>query len=189
MNMQHQPHIGPEEYLRMETSAPFKSEYYRGEIFPMDMAGVTRRHNRLTANLLVHLRLALAGRDGDVFASDMRIHVAANTYYTYPDIVVVCGEQRYLDERETTLLNPTLIVEVLSPSTEQYDPGAKFGLYRDLDSLREYVLVAQDERRVEAFTRSGRGSWATRIFREGRCRLAALEAAINFDDLYEGTNL
>ena len=173
----------------METSAPFKSEYYRGELFPMDMAGATRRHNRFTANLLVHLRNALDGRDCDVFASDMRVHVAANIYYTYPDVVVVCGEQRYLDENETTLLNPLVIIEVLSPSTEHYDRGAKFGLYRDLESLQEYVLVAQDVRQVEVFTRSGEAFWETRIVREGLCPFAALNVAIDLDDLYEGTGV
>ena len=170
MSAQRQPYITPEEYLRMETSAPFKSEYYRGEVFPMDMAGATRRHNRLTANLLVHLRSALASRDRDVFTSDMRVHIAANTYYTYSDVLVVCGEQRYLDENETTLLNLRVIIEVLSSSTAHYDRGAKFRLYRDLESLQEYVLVAQDERRVEVFTRSGEGAWATGIVR-GRARL------------------
>ncbi|MGI9174056.1 MAG: Uma2 family endonuclease [Rhodothermales bacterium] len=189
MSAQRPPHIAPAEYLRMETSAPFKSEYYRGELFPMDMAGATRRHNRLTANLLVHLRGTLAGRDCDVFTSDMRVHVAANTYYTYPDVLVVCGEQCYLNENETTLLNPVVVIEVLSPSTEHYDRGAKFGLYRDLESLQEYMLVAQDERRVEVFTRSGEGSWETGTVREGSCPFASLNVIIGLDSLYEGTGL
>jgi Uma2 family endonuclease len=134
--------LTPEQYLEIERPAERKSEYYNGEMFAM--AGAKRAHNLLVTNLLAGLHRQLRSRPCEVYPSDMRVRVSATGLYTYPDIVAVCGEQQFLDDTEDTLLNPGLLVEVLSPSTEAYDRGRKFEQYKTLDSLREYMLVASE---------------------------------------------
>jgi len=150
----------PEEYLALERQAEHKSQYYDGEIFAM--AGASRRHNLIAMNIGSELRTRLRGRPCEVYGSDMRVKVSPTGLYTYPDVVVVCGEPRFEDDHEDTLLNPTLIVEVLSPSTEDYDRGRKFAHYRRIESLAEYVLVAQQEHHVERFRRQETGEWVLR---------------------------
>ncbi|MBI3909876.1 MAG: Uma2 family endonuclease [Armatimonadetes bacterium] len=144
-----------QEYLAIERAAEWKSEFYDGEMFAM--AGATREHNLITLNVAADLLRQLKGRPCEAYASDMRVKVEATGLYTYPDVVAVCGERRFADERQDTLLNPTLIIEVLFPSTEAYDRGEKFAHYRRLASLREYVLIAQDRPRVERFVRQEGG--------------------------------
>lgn len=141
------------EYLEIERAAEFRSEYYRGEMFAM--AGATERHVLITGNLFVELSVQLRNRPCRVYNSDLRVQVSASGLYTYPDISIACGERRFSDNHHDNLLNPVALFEVLSHSTEAYDRGAKFELYQALDSLREYVLVAQDRVRVEQFTRVG----------------------------------
>lgn len=147
----------PEEYLAMERQAPFKSEYHAGEIFAMAGASVT--HNIITLNVATQLRVQLRGGPCRPFAADMRVRVGPADLYAYPDVAVVCGERRFADEQRDVLLNPTVIVEVLSPGTEEYDRGDKFAGYRHLESLQEYLLVAQDRPRVEQYTRQADGQW------------------------------
>jgi Uma2 family endonuclease len=110
-----------QEYLELERAAEYKSEYYRGEIFAM--AGAGRNHNRITENLSIEIGVFLKGKGCQSFSSDMRVHIPENTLYTYPDFLIVCGEPEFLDRQTDTLLNPSVIVEVLSPSTERYDQG------------------------------------------------------------------
>ncbi len=143
----------PEQYLTLERKAEFKSEYVNGMIIAL--AGASRSHSLIAFNLAGVLRAQLVGRACEAYVSDMRVRVAATGLYTYPDVVVACGDIRFEDERTDTLLNPTVIVEVLSPSTEAYDRGEKFAHYRRLESLQEYVLVSQDKIRVESFVRQG----------------------------------
>ena len=143
----------PQEYLALERQAEFKSEYLDGII--VAMAGGRREHNLIAINLASETRSQLKGRPCEVFVSDMRVLVSQTGLYTYPDVVVVCGEALFLDDHRDTLLNPTVIVEVLSPMTESYDRGKKSGHYRRLPSLREYILVAQDEVFVERYLRQG----------------------------------
>jgi Uma2 family endonuclease len=143
----------PEQYLELERKAPYKSEYHDGCIYAM--SGASREHNLIAGNLLSLINPQLEDRPCEVYMSDMRVRVSATGLYTYPDVSVVCGESQFLDREVDTLLNPTLIVEVLSPSTEAYDRGKKFDQYRRLESLREYVLVAQDEVLVLRYTRRG----------------------------------
>ena len=119
------------------------------------MAGASREHNLIAANLGGEIRSQLKGRPCEIYINDMRVLVSRSGLYTYPDLIVVCGEPRFLDDKFDTLLNPTVIVEVLSPTTESYDRGKKFGHYRRLESLKEYVLVAQDEVFVERYSRQG----------------------------------
>jgi Uma2 family endonuclease len=139
------------EYLEIERAAEFKSEYFQGEMFAM--SGARESHVQVSCNLLVELTLGLRGRPCAVYSSDMRVQVKSIGLYTYPDISIACGERRFRDDRRDTLLNPVVLIEVLSPSTEGYDRGAKFELYKNLESLREYVLGAQDRTHVEIYTR------------------------------------
>jgi Uma2 family endonuclease len=143
----------PEEYLALERKASFKSEYLDGYI--TSMAGASRKHNRIAGNMYRKISDQLENRPCEAFISDLRVFISSTGLYTYPDVIVGCGEPEFLDDEVDTLLNPALIVEVLSPTTELYDRGAKFGHYRRLMSLREYVLVAQDQVLVERFIRRG----------------------------------
>ena len=145
MSVRTKPFITPEEYLERERAAEFKSEYYNGEIFAM--SGGSRNHVLIAGNCQMALRSALKDKGCLVFQSDLRVHIPSNDLYTYPDVVVVCGEEQYLDNQKDTLVNPVLVVEVLSPSTESYDRGQKFEFYRSIASLQEYV---NEHRRLPA---------------------------------------
>lgn len=147
--------ISPEEYLALEEQADHRSEYFDGEVFAM--AGGLPDHNLICANISRHLGNELDARPCLVFSSDQRIHMSETGLYTYPDVAVVCAEPEYEQPGQVALLNPTLIVEVLSDSTEAYDRGGKFVQYRTITSLKEYLLVGTDEHRVERFTRQGEG--------------------------------
>jgi len=157
MSPQPKPHLSPEAYLAAERVAPFKSEYVNGEVFAM--AGASVQHVLIAANLVGELRTQLKERDCRVFSADLRVKVSASGLYTYPDVAVVCGPLLFDDDRQDTLLNPLVLIEVLSESTQDYDRGGKFELYRALASLREYVLVAQDRPHVEHFLRQDDGRW------------------------------
>jgi Uma2 family endonuclease len=182
-----EPHrrVSIETYLAAERQAETKSEYLDGEVFAM--SGASRRHNLIALNVAASVHGQLRGRACEAYAGDMRVHVPATGLYTYPDVTVVCGEPRFDDSELDTLLNPTLVIEVLSPSTEGYDRGKKFVYYRTLESLREYVLVAQDEIRVELFTRQGDGHWL--LSEAGRVdetiSLASIGCELRLADVYE----
>ena len=148
-----QTYTTPEEYLARERLAETKSEYYDGQIYAM--SGATRPHNLVAGNLFAEINVQLRGRPCEVYSNDMRVCVRATGLYTYPDIVAVCGEPQFLDGVFDTLLNPQLIVEVLSPSTEAYDRGDKFAQFQRIESLREYILVAQTKVRVDRYSRQG----------------------------------
>lgn len=139
--------LTPAEYLALERQAEVRSEYFQGEAFAM--AGGSQRHNLIVANLLRLLGNQLVSRDCNVYPSDMRVKIEALGKYTYPDVAVACGENRFEDEHRDVLLNPVVLFEVLSQSTEAYDRGKKFEHDQALDSLREYLLVSQDACRVE----------------------------------------
>jgi len=153
--------LTPQEYLAIERAADFKSEFFDGEMFAM--AVISKDHSRITVNLTGGFHAAIRGKDCDLFSSDLRVKVSANGLYTYPDLTIVCGPVDVEDEQADVLLNPTLIIEVLSPGTERYDRGKKFDLYRELDSLKEYVLVSQDQYRVEQFLRGNGSEWGYRV--------------------------
>ena len=143
----------PEEYLRLERAADHKSEFVNGRIYAM--VGSTRWHNFIAGSVYAELRAQLRGRPCEVYSSDMRVKVSASRVYTYPDVSALCGEARIEDIHGDTLLNPSVIVEVLSDSTANYDRGEKFAYYRNLDSLREYILSSQNLPRVEQYVRTG----------------------------------
>lgn len=149
--------ITPEEYLVRERAAEYRSEYVDGEI--RAMTGASRNHGRLVLDIGITLEAQLRGRPCEAFVSDMRVKASQTRDYFYPDVVVVCGESEVEDEEEDTILNPTLIVEVLSPSTRSYDRDRKWEKYRRIPSLRDYLLIAQDRPRVERYTRQGEDLW------------------------------
>lgn len=138
------PYVTPAEYLAAERTAAEKSEYINGHVYAM--AGASRVHNLIVVNTVSELRTQLRGGRCEAYANDMRVKVERTGIYTYPDVIGLCEEPRFEDENVDTLLNPTVIIEVLSPSTERCDRGEKFAHYRRLESLREYILVAQDIR-------------------------------------------
>lgn len=148
----------PEEYLALEASAAYKSEYFQGEIFAM--AGGSSNHNLIAVNIASALNVGLDQAPCRVYGSDMRLLVEANGLYTYPDVMVVCGKPQFLKGRNDTVINPILIVEVLSPSTHAYDRVKKFSMYREIDSLRGYLLVDSEQVHVTYLERaSRRGRW------------------------------
>lgn len=172
-----------EEYLAWERLQPEKHEFHGGEVF--DMAGATIEHNEIVANVLGELRTRLRQARCKVCASDLRIKIPATGLYTYPDASVVCGRPELEDDKLDTLLNPLILVEVLSTSTEDYDRGTKFTSYRTLTSLRDYVLVSTDRVLVEYHTRQEDGSWVLREFRAGeRFKLASVGCELAVDELY-----
>ncbi len=148
------------EYLAKERKAEFKSEFYKGEMFAM--SGASREHILITSNLVAALHTQFKGRCCEVYSNDMRVKISATGLYNYPDVVIVCGEPEFLDAAVDTLLNPTVLIEVLSPSTESYDRGTKAVQYRRIPSLREHVLIAQDRPHVEVLSRQADGSWLLR---------------------------
>lgn len=146
-----------EEYLAFERRSETRNEYLDGEIFAM--AGVSRIHNLVAGNLFGEIRNQLKGRPCEAYTDNMRVRTPSSDLFTYPDVVITCEEPKFEDSELDTLLNPTLIVEVLSPSTEGYDRGIKFERYRSIPSLAEYVLVAQDRIHVEHYVRQTGGRW------------------------------
>jgi len=157
MPSRQQPVISPREYLRLERSATEKHEYHDGVI--VAMAGASRRHNLIVGDTNASLIAQLRSRPCETYTGDMRVAIPARNSYTYPDIVGVCDEPQFEDTEVDTLLNPALIIEVLSPSTERYDRTGKFALYHSLLSLHEYLLIAQDEYRIDYYRRTPDGLW------------------------------
>ncbi len=177
--------VTPEEYLEMEREADFKSEYFSGQIFAM--AGGTPEHSAIGTNIAGELRSRLRGKPCQVYNSDLRVTVMQSGLKTYPDVTVVCGEQYFHPLDQNSLINPTVIIEVLSGSTESYDRGAKWTLYQSLDSLQEYVLVSVSTPRVERFTRQDNGLWLYESIGglDGEIRLASLDIVLPLAEVYE----
>ena len=181
--------LTPEQYLEIERKAEFKSEYFNGEMFAM--AGAGYAHNLVTANLIATLNQQLRTRPCQVLSGDMRIHVAASDLYTYPDASVVCGEPKFLGNRTDTLLNPSLVVEVLSPSTEAYDRGRKFEHYQSIESVSEYLLISSDRVHADLFTRRADGAWELRRAAkpEDSLELQSIGVRLTLSDLYDKVDL
>ncbi len=174
----------PEEYLARERTAEYKSEYVNG--FIVAMTGASRAHNVITANISRRLGNQLEGRPCEVYIADMRVKVSQTGAYRYPDVVVACGEIAFEDAELDTLLNPVVIVEVLSPTTEAADRGEKFAHYRRLASLQEYLLVAQDVPRIEQFVRQGDGWLLSDSSGLGASvRLASIDGALPLREVYD----
>lgn len=177
--------LTPQEYLAIERKAESRSEYYQGEMTPM--SGASRKHNLIVGNIYATLHQQLRQRDCEVYASDMRVRVTPSGLYTYPDIIVVCGRPEFEDEEVDTLLNPTVVIEVLSRSTQNYDRGDKFEHFRALPSVQDYLLVAQGKMLVEHFARQPDHFW---LFSEARepqqvVHLGSIDCELKVADIYE----
>jgi Uma2 family endonuclease len=151
------PQYTPEEYLASEEQAQGKSEYVQGRIYAL--AGGSVNHNRITSSVNAQLHLALQNMPCEAFSSDMRLLVTENGLYTYPDAMIVCGGPEFPPDRNDTVTNPSVIVEVLSPSTQDYDRGQKFESYRSIPTLRDYILIHQDRVYIEHYQRLEAGRW------------------------------
>lgn len=176
--------VTPEEYLALERKAEFRNEYRNGEIVPM--TGGTREHNLLETNLIRILGNALLDKDYEVYPGDMRVKVSETGLYTYPDVAVVRGEPQFEDDEFDTLLNPIVLFEILSKSTESYDRGEKFSQYRTVPSFVEYLLVSQTEMRIERFSRQPDGSWLMRDYQQPEevVPLDAIECRLTVGEVY-----
>ncbi len=172
------------EYLEIERRAEFKSEFLDGEMFAM--SGGIKAHSLIASNLNHFIRSQLKGCQCRVYTSDMRVKVQVSGLYTYPDVSIACGEDQLEDEHEDTLLNPTIIFEVLSESREAYDRGKKFEMYRRLPSLREYILVNQYKPLIEHFARQESGQWILRDVEglEQKLTMPSIGVTISMSDVY-----
>ncbi|HEV7668683.1 MAG TPA: Uma2 family endonuclease [Thermoanaerobaculia bacterium] len=185
MQPEPKPHLSPVEYLTLDREAEERSEYLDGEMFAM--AGGSRKHALIAANLMIDLGSQLRNRPCETYGSDMRVWVEASGLYTYPDMSVVCGEPIFgPDGREDTLRNPILLIEVLSPSSEAYDRGKKFEHYRAIPSFREYLLVSQESPLVDRFLRQESGIWLFSTARglDAEVELSSIGARLALAEIY-----
>jgi Uma2 family endonuclease len=175
----------PEQYLELERQAEHKSEYYAGEVIAM--SGASFGHNVLATNLSATLHQQLRRTKCAVMQSDMRVMAEAGRTCVYPDVAVVCGPPRFVDQHPDTLLNPAFVTEILSPTTERRDRGFKSEYYRRIESLRQYLLVSQDRVHIELYTRTTDGKW---VLTEANTRgdvieLDSIGCRVTLADLYE----
>ena len=173
-----------QDYLRRERLAKFRSEYHRGVI--VAMAGASRNHSRIKENLSINLGNQLADRLCNSYSSDLRVSAGGGKSYFYPDIVVTCGKELFEDDQLDTLVNPVVIIEVLSASTESYDRGRKFTDYQEILSLQEYVLITQSPRRFEIYRRQNDGSWKYQswAFAPPPLKLESIDCTLDPEDVY-----
>jgi Uma2 family endonuclease len=184
MSSQRKTLLSPEEYLAIERKSEIKHEYFAGEMFAM--VGASKRHNLITANIIRILGNQLLDRPCNVYPSDMRVKVSATGKYTYPDVVVACAEEQFDDVEHDTLLNPVIVIEVLSESTEAYDRGRKFEQYQAIESLTEYLLVAQAPYRIEQYVRQSNREWRYSEYHnaEDVIKLNAVGCELTVKDVY-----
>jgi Uma2 family endonuclease len=177
--------LTPKDYLEFERKSEIKHEYFKGEIFAM--SGAKRNHNKIVGNLSGLIWQHLKGENCEFYPSDMRVFVPQTGLYTYPDLVVVCGEPQFQDDVFDTLLNPVLLIEVLSDSTESYDRGKKFQHYRSIESLEEYVLVSQNEARIEKYVKHGDGFWllSEAVGTESKIEFSSIKCLISLAEVYD----
>jgi Uma2 family endonuclease len=175
-----------QEYFAIEREAPFKSEYFAGEMFAM--AGASSAHNFIRENLSIELGGQLKGSPCRTLSCDQRLKVERTGLVTYPDLMIICGPLQVTSEDRDTINNPVTIVEVLSPSTESYDRGAKFRNYQQIESLKEYVLITQDEAVCERFVRQDNGAWELVTFAglDSQLAFTTVDARVALLDLYQG---
>ncbi|MEO6686314.1 MAG: Uma2 family endonuclease [Dyadobacter sp.] len=188
MTAQPQKYYSEAEYLDIERDANYKSEYYNGEIFAM--AGAGHNHNRIVENLSGECYIAFKGKECRTFSSDQRIHIPETGLYTYPDLLIVCDKNQYLDDKKDTILNPTVIIEVLSESTEAYDRGQKFHFYRSITSLQEYVLINSRSFAAEVYRKNEEGLWvlvSEAYHLNNDLELASVALKLPMSDIYAQT--
>jgi Uma2 family endonuclease len=182
-------YYSPEEYLELETKAEYKSEYRDGQIIPM--AGGKVNHNKIALNLSSALNFALGKKSYNVFMSDLRLWIPDRLLYTYPDVMVANTPLVFAENRQDTIVNPLMIAEILSDSTEKYDRGDKFRMYRTIASFKEFLLVSQTAMQVEKFTKNENDQWVLSEYssKEDKISFTSFEFEITLDDLYEGVDL
>lgn len=178
-------YVTPDEYLATQRLSEDRAEYLDGVVYPM--TGASIRHTQIAFNIGIELGIQLRGRPGRVLGMDLKVRMPDSQKFFYPDIIVVSGEPQYHDDRRDVLLNPDLIMEVLSPSTEAFDRGAKFHAYQTLGSLKEYLLVAQDSPVVEQFVRRADGKWDYKAVQglESSLTLPSVECTLNLSAVYD----
>jgi Uma2 family endonuclease len=178
-----------EEYLAYENASPEKHEYYHGEIFAM--AGASMNHVCIERNLLVELGNALRNSPCQPYGSNFRLHIPSNTLYTYPDLTVICGDPFAMMPNEQSASLPTVIIEVLSPSTRNYDRDFKFKLYQEISTLKEYILVDSIKISIDIYRKTSEGRWKLIRFnsKSAKLEIKALKLLVLISDIYRGTNL
>jgi Uma2 family endonuclease len=183
VSAQSQPRLSPEEYLAIERAAEFRSEYYDGHMYAM--SGGSYPHGKIIGNLCGKLWQELQGKPCVVVPNDLRVRITPRSY-TYPDIVVVCGSERFADDQKDTLLNPTMLLEVLSPSTELVDREFKSRHYQLIESLQEYALVSQTKLYIETYRRAPGGDWLLSEVSglNSACRFHSLDCEIPLSEIY-----
>ena len=186
MAVQTKNYVTPEEYLAAERAAEFRSEYYRGEVFAM--FGASYNHNIIATNLL-GLLYNVRQKGCRAFGSDLRLHIPLNRLYTYPDVTVICGSPEFLDQQHDTVLNPSIIFEILSPSTENHDRGKKFMLYRSIPTLKEYILIGSHHHLIEKYARHADNHWVFTAYKqpEAVIALGGLDFNLSVQEIYSGT--
>jgi Uma2 family endonuclease len=177
-------YLSPEDYLKIERDALTKSEYYKGEMFAM--SGTSVNHNIISGNIFAKLHNMLAISNSIVLSADVKICVSENGLFTYPDVSVVSGNILFFDDSKDVVLIPVIIFEVLSPSTQNYDRGGKFQLYRDIKSLKEYILVSQSEIRIEHYHKLDESEWLLTEAKkyEEIINLNSINCSIKVSDIY-----
>lgn len=178
-----------EEYLESEALSPFKREYYQGEVFAM--SGASKEHNDIFRNLFRDIAVFLRGKSCQPYSGDQRIHIPENTLFTYPDISIICDDPITLNDDNNNALNPTVIIEILSPSTRSYDRGKKFTLYKDIPTLKEYILIDSQAVKVEAWYIDQANHWALQEYKnkEDILQIKSISLALPMTDIYEATTL
>jgi Uma2 family endonuclease len=178
-------YYSPEEYLELETTADYKSEYHDGQIIPM--AGGKPNHNKISLNLSSALNFALRRTFYDVFMSDLRLWIPDCRLYTYPDVIVVQTPLVFAENRQDTIVNPLAIAKILSDSTEKYDRGDKFRMYRTITSFKEYLLISQTAMQVEKFTKNETNQWVLSEYtgKDAKIIFDSFEFEIGLDELYD----
>ena len=184
-----QTYISEDEYWKMEDGSPIKHEYFGGQIYAM--AGASRVHNVIASNAQTALASQLKGKKWRVVGSDQHVKVEATGLQTYPDIVVYCPPARFDDKRKDTLLEPSVLIEVLSPKTADYDRTDKFDHYKQIPTLCDYLLIAQDKRRVEHFHRDENNHWIllTATQNDDAISLESIGCNLKIEDVYDGSDL
>ena len=178
-----------EDYLTMENASLEKHEYYKGEVFAM--SGAKLPHIKISGNLFVALANKLKGKNCKPYNSDMRVHIQSNTLFTYPDISIICGEVQTLNNDEYNALNPSVIIEVLSKSTKNYDRGEKFKLYRDIATLKEYILVDSESMHIEVFRLNEKNHWELEEYDDVNnfLQIKTINDSISIAEIYDGVKL
>lgn len=188
MSTQPQTYLTPEEYLTIERQSEYKSEYVDGVMYAM--SGASFKHNVIVANVVAELVQQLRGRPCRALPSDIKVRMPDSRKFFYPDVSVVCGEPQFHDDRSDVILNPTLIVEVLSESTAGFDRGEKFQAYQQLSSLQEYLLISQDKIFIEQYVRQAREKWTyiAVVGLESSLALPSIECTLSLKAVYDKTD-